>query len=154
MQSSSVKLRGTCNSRKAVNYHRVHLHLSPCLKGLPVPITDTGRSQWPRGLRRWCAVAGLLRLRVWIPPVTWLSVCCECCLLSGRVLCVELITRPEESYQVRCAWMWSWSLDNEEALAHWGLLIHSIKVSCQWRILSLHFLSQGTNVVRWDGCVV
>ena len=27
-----------------------------------------------------------------------MSVCCECCVLSGRCLCDELITRPEESY--------------------------------------------------------
>jgi len=27
-----------------------------------------------------------------------MSVCCECCVLSGRSLCVRLITRPEESY--------------------------------------------------------
>ena len=31
-----------------------------------------------------------------------MSVCCECCLLSGRVLCDELITRPEESYRLWC----------------------------------------------------
>jgi hypothetical protein len=29
-------------------------------------------------------------------------VCCECCVLSGRVICDELIPRPEESYLVRC----------------------------------------------------
>jgi len=29
-------------------------------------------------------------------------VCCECCVLSGRGLCDELITRPEESYQLWC----------------------------------------------------
>ena len=28
--------------------------------------------------------------------------CCECCVLSGRGLCEELITRPEESYQLWC----------------------------------------------------
>jgi hypothetical protein len=28
-----------------------------------------------------------------------MSVCCECCVLSGRRLCVGLITRPEESYR-------------------------------------------------------
>jgi len=28
-------------------------------------------------------------------------VCCECCVLSGRGHCDELITRPEESY-----WLW------------------------------------------------
>jgi hypothetical protein len=31
-----------------------------------------------------------------------MSVCCECCVLSGRGLCDELITRPEESYRVWC----------------------------------------------------
>jgi len=29
-------------------------------------------------------------------------VCCEYCVLSGRDLCDELITRPEESYRLCC----------------------------------------------------
>ena len=29
-----------------------------------------------------------------------MSVCCECCVLSGRGLCDVLITRPEESYRL------------------------------------------------------
>jgi hypothetical protein len=29
-----------------------------------------------------------------------MSVCCECCMLSGRGLCDELITRPEEPYRL------------------------------------------------------
>jgi len=29
-------------------------------------------------------------------------VCCECCVLSCRGLCDELITRPEESYRLWC----------------------------------------------------
>jgi len=29
-------------------------------------------------------------------------VCCECCVLSGRGLCDELITCPEEFYQLWC----------------------------------------------------
>ena len=29
-------------------------------------------------------------------------VCCECCVLLGRGLCDELITRPEESYRLWC----------------------------------------------------
>jgi len=29
-----------------------------------------------------------------------MSVSCECCVLSGRGLCVGLITRPEESYRM------------------------------------------------------
>ena len=31
-----------------------------------------------------------------------MSVCCECCVLSGRGLCDELITRLEESYRLWC----------------------------------------------------
>ena len=57
---------------------------------------------WPRGLRRTSAAARLLRLWVRIPPGAWMSVCCECCVLSGRGLCDELITHPEESYRLWC----------------------------------------------------
>ena len=64
------------------------------------------RSQWPRGLRRRPAAACLLRSWVRIPP-GGMVVCCECCVLSGRGLCDELITRPEESYRVWCVWVWS-----------------------------------------------
>jgi hypothetical protein len=31
-----------------------------------------------------------------------MSVCCECCVLSGRGLCDELIVCPEESYRLWC----------------------------------------------------
>jgi len=58
------------------------------------------RSRWPRGLRRISEAARLLGLQGRIPPGAWLSVSCECCMLSGRGLCDELITRPEESYWV------------------------------------------------------
>ena len=34
------------------------------------------------------------------PTGAWMSVCFECCVLSGRGLCDELITRPEESYRL------------------------------------------------------
>ena len=44
--------------------------------------------------------AHLLRSWVRIPPGAWS--CCECCVLSGRGLCDELITRPEESYRLYC----------------------------------------------------
>jgi hypothetical protein len=30
---------------------------------------------------------------------------CECCVLSGRGLCDELITRPEESYRLWCVFV-------------------------------------------------
>jgi len=46
--------------------------------------------------------AHLLRSWVRIPPGAWMFVCCECRVLSGRGLCEELITRPEESYRLCC----------------------------------------------------
>jgi hypothetical protein len=42
------------------------------------------------------ATVRLLGLRVRIPPGAWVSISCDCCVLSG--LCDGLITRPEESY--------------------------------------------------------
>jgi len=46
--------------------------------------------------------AGELRSCVRIPPGAWIFVCFECRVLSGRGLCDELITRPEESYRLSC----------------------------------------------------
>jgi len=45
-------------------------------------------------------VSRLLRSWVRIPPVAWMFVCCECCVLSGKGLCDGLITRPEKSYRL------------------------------------------------------
>ena len=67
-----------------------------------ITIGVCSRSQWPRGLRRRSTAARLLRSWVRIPPGAWMSVCCDGCVLSGRVLCDELITRPEESYRLWC----------------------------------------------------
>jgi len=42
-------------------------------------------------------------------------------VLSGRGLCDELITPPDESYRLWCVVMHDLeTLVNEEALAHWG----------------------------------
>jgi hypothetical protein len=77
-------------------------------------------------IRRVPAAARLLRLQVRIPAFAWMSVSCSCCVLTGTCFCDGLITCPEESYRVWCAWVWSWSLDIEEARAdyrlsrHWG----------------------------------
>ena len=60
------------------------------------------RSQWPRSLRLRSTAARLLRSWVRIPPGAWMSICCERCVLSGRGLYDELITRPEESYRLWC----------------------------------------------------
>ena len=72
----------------------------PCL--FPVDITSNCWSQWPCGLRLRSAAACLLRSWVRIPSGAWMFVCCECCVLSGRGLCDELITHPEESYRLCC----------------------------------------------------
>jgi hypothetical protein len=64
-------------------------------RGHDVKITTDRRSRWPRCLRRGSTAARLLRLWVRIPPGAWMFVCCQWCVLSGRGLCVGLITRPE-----------------------------------------------------------
>jgi hypothetical protein len=64
--------------------------------------SNSCRSQWPRGLRRVSAVVVLLALWFRIPSWAWMSLCCECCVVSGRGLSDELITRPEESYRLWC----------------------------------------------------
>ena len=47
-----------------------------------------------------------LNPQTWLPEASMLTtrplVCCECCVLSGRGLCDEMITRPEESYRLWC----------------------------------------------------
>ena len=110
------------------------------------------RSHWSRGLRRGSAAVRFLGLRVRIPPGAWISVCCKCYVLSGRSLWVRLITRPEESYRVWCVWMWSWSFDNKDALAHWGMLCHGKKNTvlmqqnflCFISLKTLHLLRSNT----------
>ena len=69
---------------------------------LYILMTLIGWSQWTRGLRRRSAVARLLRLWFRISPGAWMSVCCECCVLSRRGVRVGLIIRPEESYRLWC----------------------------------------------------
>ena len=56
-------------------------------------------------------------------------VCCECCLLSGRGLCNELITRPEESYRLWCVVVSDLeNLKNEEAMTRVGSQSHRIYI--------------------------
>jgi hypothetical protein len=59
---------------------------------MPIPVAAS--------LRHGLSAARLLGLRVRIPPGAWMFVCCEYCVLSGRGLCLEPITRPEESYRL------------------------------------------------------
>jgi hypothetical protein len=65
-----------------------HLHM----RRLDFSIELFSRYQWSRGLRHRSTAARMLRSWVWIPPGAWMFVCC---VLSGRGLCNELITRPE-----------------------------------------------------------
>ena len=51
-----------------------------------------------------------------------------CCVLSGRGPCVGLIPRPGEPYRVWSVWVLSWNLENEEALAHQGLMRQGIYI--------------------------
>ena len=53
-----------------------------------------------------------------------MSVSCECCVLSGRSLCDELITRPEKSYRLWCVVVCD-HLVNEEALDRIGPQRHT-----------------------------
>ena len=94
-----------------------------------VPIRHTNmhdsRSHWPRGLRRRPAAARLLRSWFRIPPGAWMFVDCECCMLSGRGLCDELITRPEETYRLWCVVACDLeNLKNEEAMTRGGSQRH------------------------------
>jgi hypothetical protein len=47
-------------------------------------------------------------------------VCCECCVLSGRGLCDELITRPEGSY--RLWWVVVCDLETSRIRRSWPAL--------------------------------
>jgi len=59
-------------------------------------------------------------------------VCCECCVLSGRGLCDELITRPEESYRPWCVVVCDQeNLKNEEAMTRVGFQRHKKKKYCK-----------------------
>jgi len=61
-------------------------------------------------------------------------------VLSGRGLCDELITRPEESYQMRCVVVCDLeNLKKEEAMTRVGSQRHSRKKNSV-SVLTLHCL--------------
>ena len=53
---------------------------------MPIPVAARSKA-WVCGLS--------LAWNVGSNPARAMSVCCECCVLSGRGLCIGLITRPE-----------------------------------------------------------
>jgi hypothetical protein len=68
------------------------------------------------------------------PTRAWMSVYCECCMLSGRGLCDELITSPEESNRlwcvVECDLETSWVRRPWPAGAGWGVAVAPNKKNC------------------------
>jgi len=61
-------------------------------------------------------------------------VCCKCCVLSGRSLCDELITRPQESYRLWYVVVCDLeNLKNEEAMTRVGSQRHKRK-SCKEQV--------------------
>ena len=67
------------------------------------------RFQSSSSLRHVSGAARLLGLRVLIQTEAWMSVCCACCVFSGRDLCDGPIIHSEESYRVRFL-LWAWRL--------------------------------------------
>ena len=60
---------------------------------MPVPVAARSKAQ----------VCGRSPAEIMCSNLTGgMDVCCECCVLSGRGLCDELITHPEESYRLWC----------------------------------------------------
>ena len=66
---------------------------------LKVNVTAVSQSRWQHSLSRGSATTHLVGLQVKILPGVWMFVSCECCVLSGRGLCIRLIT-PQESHWV------------------------------------------------------
>jgi hypothetical protein len=75
-------------------------------------------------------IAGSNSSGAWM-PVSW-----DCCVLSGRVLYIGPITRPEEFYRAWSVWMWSWILDCGEALTQWGLYIDPWKKIMSYSVIA------------------
>ena len=92
----------------------------------PIPVASQSKA-WLRG----CSLAGVW---VWVLPQAWMSASCECRVFTGRGLCVGLFIHPQESDHMQCVCVWSWSLDNDEALAHKGRadkpMAHMPKMAC------------------------
>jgi hypothetical protein len=57
-------------------------------------------------------------------------VCCECCGLSGRGLCDELITRLEESYRLWCVVLCD--LESSRMMRPWPALGRSATEEGKW----------------------
>jgi hypothetical protein len=79
-----------------IKLEKINLNIHPCsyevfVDGIhiymPIPVTARSKA-WVCGR----SLAGIVGSN----PTGGMDVCRECCVLSGRGLCVRLITRPEE----------------------------------------------------------
>jgi len=87
-----------------------------------VPILVAGRSEvWVCG-RSLAEILGSNSARA------WLSVCCKCCVESGRGVCDELITRPDKSYCLWCVVVCQ--LETSRMKKPWPALGCSAKKNC------------------------
>jgi len=94
--------------------------------------------------KAWVCGRTLAGIAVWIPPRTWTSVSCECCVLSGKSLCDRPITYPEESLPSVVCLCVIWKPQQWGGLGPLGLLSHEKKMklpprSPKWPIPSRIF---------------
>jgi hypothetical protein len=92
---------GSCSTEQEVFRSRMPL---PCL------------CQCSRGIRNGSGAARLLELWIRIPPPALISVCCNCCMLSGWGLCFRLIIHPKEILHVCVRPIVTESFENEKTL--------------------------------------
>ena len=82
-EAASLGQNRTCGPAKGGHILGVRVHI-----GLTLPRTARSKGLvWSRPLAS----------TVGANPTVCMSVSCRCCVLSGRGLCVELFTRPQES---------------------------------------------------------
>jgi len=67
-----------------------------------------------------------------------MSVCCECCVLSRRDLCDELITRPEETYRLCCVVVSD--LETSRTKRAWPPLGRSATKKFEWQEMVYYFI--------------
>jgi hypothetical protein len=132
---SLSRVRETCYKcyPSLTNCKTMLFFFNPYNQQLPVPVATRSRA---------CVCGPSLAGIVGSNLTGGMDVCLLWCVLSGRSLCVGLITRPEEFYRLWCVWVWSWIVDNEEVLDHWGLLCHGYKniTSNQWHYVRANIL--------------
>jgi hypothetical protein len=94
---------------------------------------------WLRSLRCGCTTTHLLGLQVRIQSEAWMRISYECCVLSGRVSVMNQSLIHWIPTECVCYWVWSWSLNSEEALAYWGC--QALKNSFSlWLIISQTYI--------------